>query len=187
MKIAYISDYSPLDINTWSGTPYYVYQTLSQKHTVVWIGKDLFRGAYWYHKFNNKRTPFYPHDYSPEICHLLSEEINAGNFDLVITSQYLMISCLNVNIPIVGTAVPISPNRFWVDWFWCTQFVVLFSNIFPKILAYEFRSTDTADGVLSKISNNIQILYPPISKQKNYDYSDIMPHPSQSSFQNNLF
>lgn len=42
MKIAYISDYSPLDINAWSGTPYYVYQSLSKKHTVVWIGKDLF-------------------------------------------------------------------------------------------------------------------------------------------------
>lgn len=570
MKIAYLSDYSPLDINAWSGTPYYVYQTLSQKHTVVWIGKDLFCGAYWYHKFNNKHTPFYPHDYSPEICHLLSEEIKAGDFDLVITSLYIMISCLDINIPIVyysdiiyilckdnyfpmtkeleyraitrerealeradiivfsseivkkaaidfygipaqkikvlefganipdpqnidletynteichltfvgrdwkrkggdmmidiykclktqgfncdltiigshvnkninginvipfldknkksdleiynqilrkshflvlptnydafgiaiceasaygvpsiatnvggvsqalkdgingylvtkgepaikyastikhvfenntlynnlrkttrqdfetrlnwniwgqkfnaileelinyyknnkqhnlsasiiedicipvyaihlnsrperlknlkkqfaskpefdviyieatkhkngaiglwtnictaikiaqqrkddliilceddheftdvytkkylianivgayrqnadilncgiggfGTAVPISPNRCWVDWFWCTQFVVLFSTIFPKILAYEFRSTDTADGVLSKISNNTQILYPPISKQKNYDYSDIMPHPSQSNFQNNLF
>lgn len=101
MKIAYLSDYSPLDINAWSGTPYYVYQTLSQKHTVVWIGKDLFCGAYWYHKFNNKHTPFYPHDYSPEICHLLSEEIKAGDFDLVITSLYIMISCLDINIPIV--------------------------------------------------------------------------------------
>ena len=94
---------------------------------------------------------------------------------------------LNCGIGGFGTAVPISPNRCWVDWFWCTQFVVLFSTIYPKILAYEFRSTDTADGVLSKISNNSQILYPLISKQKNYDYSDIMPHPSQSNFQNNLF
>lgn len=35
MKIAYISEISPSDLNNWSGTPHYVYKILSENHTVV--------------------------------------------------------------------------------------------------------------------------------------------------------
>lgn len=94
---------------------------------------------------------------------------------------------LNGGIGGFGTAVPVSPTRCWVDWFWCTQFVVIFASLFPKIVTYDFRDTDTADGVLSKLSNQSLVMYPPISKQKDYGYSDITPRESQSEFQNNIF
>lgn len=35
MGIAYISEHSPLDLNSRSGTPHYVHKTLSEIHTVV--------------------------------------------------------------------------------------------------------------------------------------------------------
>ena len=94
---------------------------------------------------------------------------------------------LNGGIGGFGTAVPVSPTRCWVDWFWCTQFVVIFASLFPKIVTYDFRDTDTADGVLSKLSSQSLAMYPPISRQKDYGYSDITPRESQSEFQNNIF
>lgn len=72
-----------------------------------------------------------------------------------------------------GYAVPVAKNRYWVDWFWCTQFVVVYKKFFQKILDYEFKDDDTADGVLSQLSNNLMTLYPFISKQKEFGYSDI--------------
>ena len=62
--------------------------------------------------------------------------------------------------------MPIAKNRYWVDWFWCTQFIVVYKKLFQKILDYEFKDTDTADGVISMLSNNLMTLYPFISKQK---------------------
>lgn len=94
---------------------------------------------------------------------------------------------LNCGVGGFGNAVPLSQSRAWTDWFWCTQFIVVFSSMFPKILNYEFKTNDTADGVLSHLSCHSQLLYPSVSTQKSFDYSDITAHQSQSQFQNNLF
>lgn len=72
-----------------------------------------------------------------------------------------------------GYAVPVAPNRYWVNWLWCTQFIIVYKKFFKKILNYNFKENDTADGVISKLSNNLMTLYPFISKQKEFGYSDI--------------
>lgn len=94
---------------------------------------------------------------------------------------------LNGGIGGFGNAIPVAPNRSWVDWFWCTQFVVIFYQLFQKILDYDFRPTDTADGVLSALAQNAMVIFPPISTQRDCGYSDIVQHKNQSSFQNDLF
>lgn len=72
-----------------------------------------------------------------------------------------------------GAAVPVAGNRYWVDWFWSTQFIVVFKPLFKKILDYDFKDTDTADGVLSAISKDRMVMYPFISIQKDFGYSDV--------------
>ena len=72
-----------------------------------------------------------------------------------------------------GNAVPISTNRYWVDWFWGTQFIVLYRPIFKKILDFDFKDTDTADGVLSELTSHKMVLYPFISIQQDFGYSDV--------------
>ncbi|MDD4697838.1 MAG: glycosyltransferase [Fermentimonas sp.] len=72
-----------------------------------------------------------------------------------------------------GAAVPTAANRYWVDWFWCTQFIVIFKPLFQKILDYDFKDTDTADGVLSVIAKDKMTMYPFISIQKDFGYSDV--------------
>ena len=94
---------------------------------------------------------------------------------------------LNGGIGGFGNAIPVAPNRSWVDWFWCTQFVVIFEQMFQKILDYDFKPTDTADGVLSVLAKNPMVLFPPISTQIDCGYSDIIQRKDQSSFQNKIF
>lgn len=72
-----------------------------------------------------------------------------------------------------GNAVPITLERYWIDWFWCTQFMVLFRPIFQKILDYKFKDADTADGVLSELTTHKMVLYPFISIQHDFGYSDV--------------
>lgn len=72
-----------------------------------------------------------------------------------------------------GTAVPVACNRYWVDWFWCTQFIVVFKPLFQKILDYDFKDTDTADGVLSAIAKDTMTMYPFVSIQTDFGYSDV--------------
>lgn len=72
-----------------------------------------------------------------------------------------------------GQAIHVGCNRYWVDWLWCTQFVVIYKHFFDTILAYEFKETDTADGVFSQLSANKMVIYPFISEQKDFGYSDV--------------
>lgn len=58
MRIAYISNDSPDNIHSWSGTPYHVFHALKKKHDVVWIGEGIINGALWYHRLKNRKTKF---------------------------------------------------------------------------------------------------------------------------------
>lgn len=72
-----------------------------------------------------------------------------------------------------GQAIPLLTNCYWVDWFWCTQFIVVYKKFYQKILDYPFKDSDTADGVISEISFNTMVMYPFISEQKDFGHSDV--------------
>lgn len=99
------------------------------------------------------------------------------------TKEYLLANIIEANeqcsellsggIGGFGSAVPVAANRYWIDWFWCTQFIVVFKSLFRKILDYNFKDNDTADGVLSVLVKDKMTVYPFISIQKNFGYSDV--------------
>lgn len=72
-----------------------------------------------------------------------------------------------------GDFVHLGNELYWTDWFWCTQFVVIFRRAFIPILQAKFQSEDTADGILSSILPNKLVTYPFISIQKDFGYSDV--------------
>jgi glycosyl transferase family 25 len=72
-------------------------------------------------------------------------------------------------------AVPLTANRYWIDSHWCTQFLILYKPIFSKIQAVNFKNTDTADGILSQLTSHKMVLYPFVSVQTDFGYSDITP------------
>ena len=74
-----------------------------------------------------------------------------------------------------GTALPRGFRLYEVDWFWCTQFIVVYASLFDRILGYDFGEQDTADGVLSAIAPCKMVVYPFVSEQWDAGYSDVTP------------
>ena len=72
-----------------------------------------------------------------------------------------------------GGAIKRGFHLYEVDWFWCTQFIVIYSSLYERILSYDFKEEDTADGILSAIARTKMVIYPFISEQKDFGYSDV--------------
>lgn len=105
MRIAYISNNDPRDINNWSGTPYHIISALSKYHEVDWVGGGTLHGALWHHRFLNNKKPFNLLDYNEDIGHVVSNFVKDGKYDIAISSTYSMCSHLSpcLNISVVGT------------------------------------------------------------------------------------
>lgn len=72
-----------------------------------------------------------------------------------------------------GNAFPTGKERYWIDWFWSTQFMVIYRPIFGKILDVDFTEKDTVDGKLSEITRNKMTIHPFISIRRDLGYSDV--------------
>lgn len=101
MNIAFLSNSNPDDVHHWSGSTSHIFQALSQHHNVKWISRNIIDGCFWHHRFLNKKEFFYPENYVNEIGRIQSEEINKGNFDVVITRDYYLGVALKVSIPVI--------------------------------------------------------------------------------------
>lgn len=72
-----------------------------------------------------------------------------------------------------NTAVPVTANRYWVNHLLSTQFMVVYRRFFQDILDEPFDKEIVADLTYSRITPYKMLLYPFISKQKDFGYSDI--------------
>lgn len=72
-----------------------------------------------------------------------------------------------------GNAVLVEEGFFWFDWNFGTQFLVVFRPAFKRILDSRFSSNDVADLFLSSHLPNKLVVFPFISKQKEFGYSDV--------------
>jgi GR25 family glycosyltransferase involved in LPS biosynthesis len=66
-----------------------------------------------------------------------------------------------------------SENLFWIDEFYCTQFMIVYKRFFKDILSAEYDENMSVDGLISSISSNKMVIYPFASVQKDFGYSDI--------------
>lgn len=106
--------------------------------------------------------------------HYFTEHYSSGLLLKEIQEAYMQgADLLSGGIGGFGHAVPVGYHRYWVDWLWCTQFVVIYKHFFDTILSYEFKEGDTADGVFSELTANKMVIYPFISEQKDFGYSDV--------------
>jgi len=67
----------------------------------------------------------------------------------------------------------VNNNLLAITNFACTQFLLVFNHFFDTIITSEFSSSDCADLKLATISNNKMVVYPFISIQKDFGYSDV--------------
>lgn len=77
-------------------------------------------------------------------------------------------------------------NLFWVNRFNGLQFAIIFNKLYSKIL----NSKDigyVTDFYLSELSDKIFVMYPFVSKQREFGYSDITEQNNQKGYVRNCF
>lgn len=79
---------------------------------------------------------------------------------------------LSCGSAILSSVCLIAKNLFWMNEYYSTQFIVVYRKFFQKILDEPFDNTVVADGLLSEMTPNKMLLYPYISIQKDFGYSD---------------
>jgi hypothetical protein len=85
-------------------------------------------------------------------------------------------------------AIPLTKNRYWVQLCLSTQFVVIYRNFFQRILDEPYDETIVADLAYSEMTSNKMVLYPFVSIQKDFGYSDITKaHQEHSRLVVNMF
>jgi hypothetical protein len=70
-------------------------------------------------------------------------------------------------------AMPISDHLFWTSKFTGAQFLVIYDTFFQKILGISDSNINACDLKLSSLTDKIFFIYPFISIQKEFGYSDI--------------
>ena len=89
MNILFFTRYDPKDINNWSGTLYYMFHKLREKHHVEILGTELLGQLLYFSKENYLEDYFLPVDrYVKNISCILSERVNALEFDLIFLATY---------------------------------------------------------------------------------------------------
>lgn len=106
--------------------------------------------------------------------HLFTADYNRDRFlDNVVEASSKGVDILIGGIGGFGNIIPLSHHLFWVDWFWSTQFLVVYKNAFNCILKETFSAKDVADEFISRILSQKMVLVPFISVQKEFGYSDV--------------
>lgn len=108
--------------------------------------------------------------------HVFTEHYDRKRF----MQQVYIAGCLGTNLLMggiggFGDMQPVGNDLYWVDWCWCTQFMVVYRNAFRMILEAQFRENDVADEFISRLCPNKLVVYPFISVQKDFGYSDATP------------
>lgn len=84
-------------------------------------------------------------------------------------------------------AVQISKNIFWVDKFTGMQFTVIFNKFYQPILDTNFGEEVIADLSLSDITDYKFVIYPYISIQREFGYSDVTLKNAEKGYVNRIF
>lgn len=102
-----------------------------------------------------------------------------SNYKSEVFLRQIMLACamgaqiLNGGVGGFGNLVKLPENLYWVDWFWCTQFIVVYKSAYDIILNADFTIRDVADVKLSKILTKKMMIAPFISEQADFGYSDV--------------
>jgi GR25 family glycosyltransferase involved in LPS biosynthesis len=83
-----------------------------------------------------------------------------------------------------GICVPIAQNRYWIDSFKNSSYIIVFKHFYQKICSYEIYEDEDIDKILSKLSVNKMIIYPFISNIKGTSSDESQSTKRTESFNN---
>ncbi|WP_104381333.1 glycosyl transferase [Sphingobacterium sp. HMA12] len=102
-----------------------------------------------------------------------------ADFDIDLLNKYIEIGAQSGMDILLGGAssihdlIFVNDDLLWVDGFTGLQFTVVFKSFFSKILDLSLPEGGVLDIELGKISDDIFCIYPSISEQEYFGYSDV--------------
>lgn len=108
-------------------------------------------------------------------------------FTSIVQSQKLGTDVLMGGVSWFNDGVQIRPDLFWVDKFNGTQFIIIFKKFYDKILSVNFKQGDTADKIIYELTKNKLLIYPFISTQKEFGYSDATSFNNREGYVTQIF
>lgn len=110
--------------------------------------------------------------------HQFTEVYNAELlYDCIKEAQENSADILNGGVSWFNTGVQISKNLICVEKFSGLQFTIIFKKFYQKILdVNDFGVHDAADYKISEMTSHKMVLYPFISIQRDFGYSDLTKH-----------
>lgn len=94
-------------------------------------------------------------------------------FNAISEAQQKNATILMGGVSWFSDALQISNSLFWLDKFTGTQFIVIFQNFYDKLLEAPFTQSDSADYKICALTDEKFLMYPLISIQKEFGYSDV--------------
>ncbi|EEI92469.1 hypothetical protein HMPREF0765_2084 [Sphingobacterium spiritivorum ATCC 33300] len=81
----------------------------------------------------------------------------------------------------------VHPNLFWINSFNATQFVIMYSSFFDCILNATFDAHENADFKIAELTESKYVMFPFVSVQREFGYSDVTSRNSEEGYVNELF
>ena len=81
----------------------------------------------------------------------------------------------------------INQNLFWLDQFTGLQFMIVFKKFYNIVLSSDFLKKNVADFKISGLTENKFMIYPFISTQKEFGYSDVTITNNKAGYVTEIF
>lgn len=121
--------------------------------------------------------------------------------DHVFTRHFDMEDCINrirecqsigIDVLLGGVswfegAIRSTDNLYWVDSFNGTQFMIVFREFFQKFLAMPIEDCLSVDMAISYATNHLMVIYPFISIQREFGYSDVTDFNNKAGYVEAIF
>ena len=108
--------------------------------------------------------------------HQFTEDYNKKLlFDSIAIAMANDADVLSGGVSWLNSAVPVNKHIYWTEKFTGLQFIVIFKKFYAAILNADFSDTDVADHKICALAANKYVIYPFISIQKEFGYSDVTP------------
>lgn len=120
--------------------------------------------------------------------HIFTEYYSKDHFINCIKEAWSKDACILAGgVSWYQDALPISDHLFWTSKFTGAQFLIIYNNFFGKILDVTDSKINACDLKLSSLTDKIFFIYPFISIQKEFGYSDITEANSGKGIVDSLF
>lgn len=92
-------------------------------------------------------------------------------FNFIQSAIKMKAEFLSGGVSWIETFFPVDKNMYWMDGFNGTQFIIIFKSLYSKILNSKFNNTP-ADILIGNLAKTKFVIFPFISVQKDFGYSD---------------